>query len=105
MAEYETEKKKAVSWECPNPGEKPYNLWELVALLETDKTFAEFFSRQLKAANENDPAAIACVDSYLAPTTEELQAIGISASQVANMKRCTDSGLLVAVIANGTPKT
>jgi hypothetical protein len=99
MAEYETEGKKAVSWECPNPREKPYNLWELVALLETDKTFAQFFSNLLKAANENDPNAIACMDSYFAPTTEELQAIGISASQVANMRRCTDSGLLVAVIA------
>lgn len=105
MAEYETEGKKTVSWECPNPREKPYNLWELVALLETDKTFAQFFFDQLKAANENDPGAIACLDSYLAPTTEELQGIGISASQVANMKRCTDSGLLVAAIAKKNAQT
>jgi hypothetical protein len=105
MAESESERKKDASWECPNPREKPYTLWELVGLLETDSTFAQFFFNQLKAANENDRAAIDCVNSYLEPTIEELLGLGISASRWDSMRRCTDSGLLVAVIAKENSQT
>ena len=93
------QKKKAVaSWECPNPRGKPYTLWELVRLL-ADRTFAQFFMEKLRRAEESDRNAIDCVNSYLEPTEQELQDLGIPASQWASMKRCTDSGLLVLVTA------
>ena len=43
--------------------------------------------------------AIDCVNSYLEPTDEELQDLGIPASEIDSMRRCTDSGLLVIVTA------
>jgi hypothetical protein len=79
---------------CPNPNGKPYTLWQLVALLKTDKTFAQFFLDLSKRAQENDSAAIACVNSYVAPTDQELQDLGIAASEWVTLKRCTDSGVL-----------
>jgi hypothetical protein len=81
-------------WGCPNPNGKPYTLWQLVALLKRDKTFAQFFLDLSKRAEGNDRAAIACVNSYVAPTDQELQDLGIATSEWGTMKRCTDSGLL-----------
>ena len=85
---------KPVVWGCPNPNGKPYTLSELVALLKRDKIFAQFFSDLSKRAEENDSDAIDCVNSYLAPTDQELQDLGIPTSQWGTLKRCTDSGLL-----------
>lgn len=79
---------------CPNPNGKPYTLWQLVALLKRDKTFAQFFLDLVKKAQGNDPAAIACVNSYVAPTDQELQDLDIPTSEWDSMKRCTDSGTL-----------
>lgn len=84
---------------CPNPNGKPYTLWELVALLKKDKTFAQFFVDLSKRAEENDSAAIACVNSYLAPTDQELQDLGIPTSQWDTTRKCTDSGLLAIATA------
>ena len=98
MAAKKTGKKRLESWDCPNP-KGPYSLGGLVELLKNDKSFAQFFFTQLKNALNNDKGAIACVDSYLAPTTQELEDLGIPASQLEGMKRCTESGLLVLVIA------
>jgi hypothetical protein len=81
-------------WGCPNPNGKPYTLWQLVALLKRDKTFAQFFLDLTKRAQDNDSAAIACVNSYVAPTDQELQDLGIAASEWGTMRKCTDSGLL-----------
>jgi hypothetical protein len=81
-------------WGCPNPNGKPYTLWQLVALLKRDKTFAQFFLDLSKRAQENDSAAIACVNSYVAPTDQELQDLDIPTSEWETMKRCTDSGVL-----------
>ena len=89
--------RKTALWQCPNPG-RPYTLWEVVDLLR-QPDFAQFFLELLKRAQENDKAAIECVNSYLAPTVEELEDIGIAASQIDGMRRCTDSGLLVLVTA------
>jgi hypothetical protein len=91
-------RKAAAAWECPNPRGKPYTLWELIRLL-SDRAFAQFFLDLLKRAEENDKAAIECVNSYLEPTELELQELGIPASQWGSLRRCTDSGLLVLVIA------
>jgi hypothetical protein len=91
-------KKKNVIWACPNPG-RSFTLWTVVDMLEHQSDFAQFFFPKLKAALGNNPAAIACVDSYLAPTDQELIDLGIPMSQVGSHKRCTDSGLLVAVVA------
>ena len=91
-------KKPAASWECPNPREKPYTLWEIVHLL-ADRTFAQFFLDKLTKAEGNDMNAIDCVNSYLEPMELELQELGIPASQWGSLRRCTDSGLLVLVIA------
>jgi hypothetical protein len=90
-------RKKLALGECPNPG-RAYSLFELVALLK-DKAFAQFFFGLLKSAGANDTAAIACVNSYLAPTEKELRDLGIPASQIDSMRRCTESGLLVIVTA------
>lgn len=79
---------------CPNPYGKPYTLWQLVALLKRDKTFAQFFLDLAKKAQGNDPAAIACVNSYVAPTDQELQDLDIPTPEWDTMKRCTDSGTL-----------
>ena len=79
---------------CPNPNGKPYTLGQLVALLKRDKIFAQFFLDLSKRAQENDSAAIACVNSYVAPTDQELQDLGIPTSELVTMKRCTESGLL-----------
>jgi len=96
-AKKKTGKKKHALGECPNPG-KAYTLWELIGHLQ-DRGFAGFFLDLLKRAEANEPGAIECVDSYLAPTTQELQNLGIPASQWASMRKCTDSGLLVIVTA------
>lgn len=97
-----TAKKKVkpgtTTWDCPNP-QSPYTLWGLVRLLESDSGFADFFSELLKRANNNEKGAIECVDSYLEPTTDELQALGIGASRWNSLRKCTESGLLVAVVA------
>lgn len=90
-------KKKNSSYGCPNPG-RAYTLWELVDQLQ-HPDFAEFFRERLKRAGENDKDAIDCVNSYLAPNVEELEELGIPAFQIDNMRRCTDSGLLVLVTA------
>jgi hypothetical protein len=99
MAADETARTRPVVGECPNPNGKPYTLWELVALLK-DKTFAQFFVNLVKRAEDNDPAAIACVNSYLAPTDQELQDLDIPASDWGTMRKCTDSGLLAIAKAN-----
>jgi len=92
------ERTRPVVGECPNPNGKPYTLWELVALLK-DQTFGQFFVNLVKRAEE-DPAAIACVNSYLAPTDQELQNLDIPASDWGTMRKCTDSGLLAIAKAN-----
>ena len=103
MATKKRRKKKLVLGECPNPG-RAYSLLELVALLK-DKAFAQFFFDLLKSAEGNDTQAIACVNSYLAPTVKELQDLGIPASQIDSMRRCTESGLLVLVTAQQNADT
>lgn len=105
MAEYETEKKGAASWVCPNPRGKPYSLGEVVALLETDKTFAKFFFELLKSAEGSDGGANDCLNQYLEPTDRELQNLGVPESRWSTLRKCTDSGLLVAVIAEENSRT
>jgi len=92
-------KKRPAALECPNPEGKPYSLTQLLAKLQ-DKGFAADFFSLLKDAEANFPGAVDCVNSYFAPTTTELQNLGIPASKIPIMKRCTDSGLLVLVIAS-----
>jgi hypothetical protein len=99
MAAKKSGKKKNVTWECNNPTGKPYKLWELVDMLETKQDFADFFFAKLKEALDNDSRAIECIESYLEPTDQELIDLGIPLSQVGAEKRCTDAGLLVAVVA------
>jgi hypothetical protein len=89
-----TDETKPGDWGCPNPNGKPYTLWQLVALLKRDKTFAQFFLDLSKRAQEKDPAAIACVNSYVAPTDQELQDLDIPTSEWDTMRKCTDSGFL-----------
>jgi hypothetical protein len=92
-----TRKPKATTWDCPNPRGK-YTLWELITLIKTDKDFAQFFRELLKSANNNEKGAIECVDSYFEPTADELEELGVPLSQINSLRRCTESGLLVAAI-------
>jgi len=100
MTAKKKQKKRLIPAECPNKtnGGNPYSLSDFLPLLQ-EKTFAQFFLETLKKAEGNDPDAIACVDSYLAPTDGELKDLCVPASQVASMRKCTDSGLLVSVTA------
>jgi hypothetical protein len=99
MAAKKKGKKKNVIWECNNPTGKPYKLWALVDMLQTKQDFADFFFAKLKEALDNEQPAIECIESYLEPTDQELIDLGIPLSQVGAEKRCTDAGLLVAVVA------
>lgn len=91
-------KKGTLNFTCNNPG-RAFDLKTLRDMLEHTPGFARFFFPVLKDAMNSNVDAIRCVDSYLAPTPDELAALGIPASQIESYKRCTDSGLLVAVIA------
>lgn len=93
-----TKKKKNVTWGCPNSG-RAFDLNTLTDMLQHTPGFAAFFFPVLKEAMNNNSTAKACVDSYLAPTDQELMDLGIPASGVGGKRKCTDSGLLVAVIA------
>lgn len=96
----QTERTRAVSWECPNRGNdgKPFSLLQIVDMLR-DRAFAQFFFELVKRAEGGDPEATDCLNSYLEPTDRELQNLGVPESRWGSLKKCTDSGLLVAVIA------
>ena len=100
------EKQKAgvsETYRCPlSEGGTKFTLWGLVKELEQKPDFAKFFATQLRLANMGDRKAIECVESYYEPTDEELGNLGIHESQWGSMRRCTDSGLLVIVIAKQT---
>jgi hypothetical protein len=100
MATKKPAKKKRAVGECPNPDNEgqPYSLKELLERLK-EKAFAEFFFELLKKAERNERGAIDCVNSYLLPTVQELQDLGIPAARIESMRRCTESGLLVLVTA------
>ena len=83
----------------PKTGGK-YTLTELVWQLKHTQGFAAFFTIQLKLAFAGDEAAIACIDSYLEPTDQELGGLGIPESEWGALRKCTDSGFLVIVTAN-----
>ena len=86
-------------YKCPKDPKGPYSLWEVVDLLENDKDFASFFAKNVVLANGGDLEAAACVESYLEPTYEDLQKLGIHESQWGSMRKCTDVALLILVTA------
>jgi hypothetical protein len=104
MAKKKPEKKRRknkakANFTCDNPG-RAFDLRTLRNMLEDHSSgFATFFFPVLKEAMNNNEDAIRCIDSYLAPGTEELKQLGIPPSQIEGYRRCTDSSLLVAVIA------
>ena len=90
-----------MAYPCPKDPKGPYNLGELVARLkQNEDNFAKFFAETVKLALDNDENAINCVNSYFKPETQELLDLGIPESRVESLRRCTDSSLLVLVIAN-----
>ena len=95
-------KNKQADWDCVNPGNpntgEPYTLTEILVELKNED-FAMFLFDLMKRAQANEKDAINCLNSYLEPTEEELENLGIPASEIDSMRRCTDSGLLVLVIA------
>lgn len=96
-------KKKQTVWDCVNPGNphnagQPYTLTEILVELKNED-FAKFLFDLIKRAQGNHKDAINCLNSYLEPTENELENLGIPASEIDSMRRCTDSGLLVLVIA------
>ena len=98
MTAKKTEKAGNFTNICPNPN-SPLSLWALIKKLELERDFASDFVDLLKNANNNDKGAIACLNGYLEPSTGELDDLGISASDLNSMKKCTESGSLVAAIA------
>jgi hypothetical protein len=87
------------TFQNPKTGGK-YTLTQLIWELKNTLGFATFFTIQLKLAFSGDPAAIACIDSYLEPTDQELANLGIPESEWGPLRKCTDSGFLVIVTAN-----
>jgi len=100
MSEKKKEKPTATTLPgiCPNPG-APFSLWELIEKLQAEKGFAADFMDLLKLANNNEKGAIDCVNSLLEPSARELTDLGIPASQLDSFRKCTESGVLVAAIA------
>jgi hypothetical protein len=90
------------TYQCPNPSKEKYTVTTLNQKLKSDTAFAAFFSANLKLALAGDAQAIACVDSYYQPTDSELQSLGIPSSQWSVMRKCTDSGSLVAATGGET---
>jgi hypothetical protein len=88
-----------MSLQCPNP-DSAMTLAQIVNRLKTDSEFASDFKQTLASAIENDQTAIDCIDSYLAPTAEELQAKSVSKSEVALYSSCTESGKLALILAS-----
>ena len=82
------------SYSCPNQN-NPMTLTQVLGLLDSDPDFATFFATTVQDANKNIQSAIDCVDSYLEPTVEELENLGIPKSQIGPMRKCTESGNLV----------
>ena len=97
MAAREPGEKPQTTLPCPNP-DKPYTLWGLVAKLQ-DRAFAGPFFDLLKSAEQDEPGARECLNTYFEPETRELEELGIPASDIPRMRRCTDSGLLMLVTA------
>ncbi|MFZ1218789.1 MAG: hypothetical protein WAO00_05810 [Chthoniobacterales bacterium] len=90
------------TYQCPNPSREKYTVNTLNQKLKSDSAFAAFFSAKLKLALAGDREAIACVDSYYEPSDSELQSLGIPSSQWSVMRKCTDSGSLVATTGEET---
>jgi len=86
------------TYQCPNTGEK-YTVNTLNRKLKSDSAFAAFFSAQMKLAVAGDKEAQACIDSYYEPSDSEMQSLGIPSSDWSVMRKCTDSGSLLAPIA------
>ena len=84
------------AYQCPNPSGKKYTVTTLTEKIKSDSDFAAFFSAKLKLAQGGDKEAITCVDSYYQPSDAELESLGIPPSQWSAMRKCTDSGVLVA---------
>jgi hypothetical protein len=92
-------KKGTINFACDNTG-RAFDLKTVRNMLEDHSTgFATFFFPVLKEAMNSNEDAIRCVNSYLAPGPDELAALGIPPAQIENYRRCTDSSLLVAVLA------
>jgi hypothetical protein len=87
------------SYQCPNSSSVKYTVNTLRQKLKTDSAFAEFFAEEVKLALGGDQDAIDCVDSYYEPTDSEMQNLGIPSSKWSVMRHCTESGLLVVLLA------
>ncbi len=75
-------------------------LAQVVNKLKTDATFPADFKATLASANANDQAAIDCINSYLAPTAQELEAKSVSKSEISLYSACTESGKLALILAS-----
>ena len=85
-------------YQCPNPSSQKFTVKTCKEKLQADAEFAAFFAGKVKLALAGDQEAIACVDSYFEPSDSEMQSLGIPSSQWSMMRKCTDSGSLVAPI-------
>ncbi|PYJ08438.1 MAG: hypothetical protein DMF06_12720 [Verrucomicrobia bacterium] len=92
------DKKGDTPWVCPNPG-KAYDLTTLVDMLVNTPGFANFLFPVIQGAMANNPDCITCLQSYLYPEDSELEALGVPPGGVGGKRKCTDVGMLVAVVA------
>jgi hypothetical protein len=68
----------------------PRGLKEMVALIKSDKGYADFIHEKVKEARNGDAAAKAVVKAHFFPQTEELTDLQLSTEQATALQRCTD---------------
>jgi hypothetical protein len=88
-----------MSYQCPNRSGTKYTVKTCREKLKTDAEFAAFFAEKVKAGLGGNQEAKDCVDSYYEPTDIEMQNLGIPSDDWSVMRKCTESGLLLVVLA------
>lgn len=71
-----------------------YNVETLSKRVANDQKFAEAFAAKVKEANLGDQDAIACIEAWYEPSSEDLRRFGIHPSRWGSMRKCTDASLL-----------
>src|SRR4051812_5338787 len=91
-------KRSAPSYQCPNSGPQ-YNLTEIIEKMLDDESFAKFIKKLLckihSGTSAESEAAAACLDSYFAPASSELDKLCLSDEEqekiTAGPACCTDA--------------
>lgn len=92
-------RRRTHKYECPNAGPQ-MTLNVIVRKIIREPVFARFMRDLLCRANQEDEAAIKCLESYFKPTDGELNTLCIPKVRRQMLRFCTEQGLLITVVAN-----